>query len=137
MATKKKKKKSASKKSSSSKKRTTASKKRTTKKATSTKSRNATSKKKAAKRAAAPELKSVLFPESAESCGICVVGILRNASGRNPQPQMKLNELFDVCNPGVIQALRSNFANCPGTNPGASFNCNTTVAQVLARVCGI
>ena len=62
--------------------------------------------------------------------------VLRTASGREPKAQMKLSELFANCNPGVIQMLKGQFKNCPDSDPNANFTCNSTVADVVERVCG-
>jgi hypothetical protein len=71
-----------------------------------------------------------------EGCAACVVNVLRTASGREPKAQMKLSELFANCNPGVIQMLKGQFNHCPDSDPNANFTCNSTVADVVERVCG-
>jgi len=53
-----------------------------------------------------------------------------------PKPTDKLSDLFDPCNQGVINRLKTRFrAECRNT-PGMQFNCSSTVADVIIEVCG-
>jgi hypothetical protein len=72
----------------------------------------------------------------AMSCDVCVLTILREESGREPLPTRKLSALFTPCNLAVINQLKSRFRNeCRGP-AGMRFNCSSTVAEVVAEVCG-
>jgi len=73
---------------------------------------------------------------SAASCGGCVFRIIGEESGLMPKPTDKLSDLFDPCNQGVINRLKTRFrAECRNT-PGMQFNCSSTVADVIIEVCG-
>jgi hypothetical protein len=101
-----------------------------------------TSKKKSKKAAAADAAIASLALEAkvAEAvdagCGPCVVAILAKASGKKPKPTTKLKDLFNNCNPGLITALQRAFANCPNADPNAEFTCNSTIEEIVSRVCG-
>jgi hypothetical protein len=74
---------------------------------------------------------------AAPTCETCVVDILRKMSGREPKAGTKLKDLFNECNPGVISTLKTRFEECPNADDTAEFTCDSTVADVVMRVCGL